>query len=184
MLKRLLPLLLLLLCILLDTAVIPIFYAGQYLLSLSLILVMLYGIQLGRLSGTFYGLIGGLLLDISTGTVGMKLISYVAIGFLIGFLLDTQPELTRSMSAKDRSQFLAVRAIWIFVLLMLNEIAMGLMQYIYTAVFSWAYVLHALLRTLMMTALSMLLYPLLHSMLFAGAQSRSKKRSFREVKRF
>ena len=46
MLKRIAPPVMILLAILLDTAVIPIFYAGRFLIPLTLILVILIGIQL------------------------------------------------------------------------------------------------------------------------------------------
>ena len=48
MLKRIAPLLTVLLSVLLDTAVIPVFYCGRFALPLSLIVVILIGVQLGR----------------------------------------------------------------------------------------------------------------------------------------
>ena len=48
MLKRIAPLLTVLLSVLLDTAVVPVFYYGRFVLPLSLIVVILIGVQLGR----------------------------------------------------------------------------------------------------------------------------------------
>ena len=73
MLKKILPALAIVFSVLLDTAVLPVFLYGRYLIPVSLILVILIGIQLGRMNGMLYGMIAGLLLDISTGTLGLKL---------------------------------------------------------------------------------------------------------------
>ena len=113
MLRKLAPIFTVLLSILLDTAVLPVFYYGRFLVPLSLVAVILCGVQLGRTSGMLYGMIAGLLLDVSAGTLGMKLFPYVAIGFLVGFFLDQQPEISRSMERRERLQRLAVRTIWI-----------------------------------------------------------------------
>ena len=184
MLKRILPPLLILLTVLLDTAVIPIFYAGRFLIPLSLILVILIGIQLGRTMGMLYGMIAGLLLDISTGYLGMKLFPYIIIGFLIGFLLDQQPQISRAMDRSERFQLVAVRLIWVIVLVLLHEIVMLVIQYFNTAVFEWAYVGSLLIRALITTALVQLLYPLTWRLFHGRARQSAGGRSTREVKHF
>ena len=50
-------------------------------------------LRLARMRGMLYGMIAGLLMDISAGTLGMKPFPFIIIGFLIGFLLDQQPEI-------------------------------------------------------------------------------------------
>ena len=160
MLKRFAPPLAVLLSILLDTAVIPAFYCGRYLIPLTLITVICIGVVLGRMNGVLYGLITGLLLDVSAGTLGMKFIPYMLIGFLIGFLLDEQPEITRSMEKSERIQLVAVQAIWIFVLVLVHEIVMLIYQYFSTAIFEWKYVRDLLLRTGAVTLLCLLLQPM------------------------
>lgn len=184
MLKKLLPPLTIVLSVLLDTAVIPVFYYGRYLIPLSMIVVILIGIQLGRMSGMLYGLIAGLLLDISAGSLGMKLFPYILIGFLIGFLLDQQPEIDRSMERRDRLQLLAVRIIWIGVLVLLNEIIMLVYHYFSTAVFHWVYVRDLLIRSAMVIALCILFYPAFYRMYVGKASKSRKDRSTREVKHF
>jgi len=184
LLKRLAPILTTLLSVLLDTAVIPVIYAGRFQIPLSLIVVILIGIQLGRVSGLLYGTIAGLLLDISAGSLGMKFFPYIAIGFLIGFLLDQQPEIHRSMERIERFHLVAVRLIWVVVLVTLHEIVMLVIQYFNTAVLKWSYIGNLVLRSLMTTALVQLLYPLMRRIYRGKTRPVSAGRSTREVKNF
>ncbi|MBQ8506635.1 MAG: ECF transporter S component [Clostridia bacterium] len=184
MLRRLAPLLTTLLTVLLDTAVIPVFYTGRFLVPLSLVVVILIGIQLGRTSGMLYGMIAGLLLDISTGSIGMKFFPYIAIGFLIGFLLDQQPEIHRGMERIDRIHIIAIRLIWIIVLVVINEIVMLVIQYFNTAMFKWSYVGTLLLRSVLTTLLAQLLYPLTRVLYRGRKKAAGGNRSTREVKNF
>lgn len=184
MLKRIMPPLTILAAILLDTAVIPVFYSGRFLIPLSLLAVILIGIQLGRIMGLLYGTIAGLLLDISAGSLGMKLFPYMVIGFLIGFLLDQQPEISRGMDRVERIQLIAVRLIWVTVLVLLHEVVMLVIQYFNTAVFEWSYVGNLLIRSLLTTALVQLLYPLAHRLYRSRAKKAAAGRSTREVKNF
>ena len=182
MLKRLAPILTTLLSVLLDTAVIPVIYAGRFQIPLSLIVVILIGIQLGRVSGLLYGTIAGLLLDISAGSLGMKFFPYIAIGFLIGFLLDQQPEIHRSMERIERFHLVAVRLIWVVVLVTLHEIVMLIIQYFNTAELRPAYFVNIGVRSLICAALTLLLRPVAYAIL-VGEKRRVPTRH-REVKSF
>lgn len=184
MLKRILPALAIVLSVLLDTAVLPVFLYGRYLIPVSLVMVILIGIQLGRMNGMLYGMIAGLLLDISAGTLGLKLIPYILIGFLIGFLLDTQPEISRSTERKDRLQLLAVRAIWICALLLLHEIILLVYQYFSTAIFEWKYVRDLAIRVAGCVALCLLLYQPFRVIFIGRAGQTRSGRTTREVKHF
>ena len=184
MLRRLAPLLTTLLTVLLDTAVIPVLYTGRFLVPLSLVVVILIGIQLGRISGMLYGMIAGLLMDISTGNIGMKFFPYIAIGFLIGFLLDQQPEIRRGMERIDRIHIIAIRLIWIMVLVLLHEIVMLVIQYFNTAMFKWSYVGTLLIRAALTTLLAQLLYPLTRLIYRGKEKAVGGSRSTREVKNF
>ena len=184
MLKRLAPIISVLFCVLLDTAVIPVIYNGIFLIPLSLIAVIAIGIQLGRMYGMLYGLIAGLLLDISSGTLGLKLAPYLLIGFLIGFLLDAQPEISRSSERKERLQLLAVRAIWIFALVVLHEIILMIYQYFSTAIFEWKYVRDLLIRVVETVALCLLFYQPFHAIFIGRADQAHNSRTTREVKHF
>lgn len=183
MLKRLTPLLFVLLSVLLDTAVIPAIYYGHYLIPVSLVVVLLIGIQLGRMRGMLFGLIAGLILDITSGSLGLKLFPYIAIGFLIGFLLDQQPETRTAKDGKEHFQLLAIRAIWITVLVLLFEIVMLVYQYFSNAVFQWVYVRDLLIRTLIVTVLTMALYNPMRAV-FVGRSVAGRNRKTREMKHF
>ena len=183
LLKRLLPTFCVLLSVLLDTAVIPAFYYGCYIVPVSLVIVILIGIQLGRVRGMLFGMIAGLLLDISSGTLGLKLFPYIAIGFLVGLLLDQQPQLTEAKSGKERFQLLAVRAIWIAILVLIYELVMVILQYFNNAVFQWVYVRDLLIRTCIVTLLSLLLYNPVSALLI-GKSTADRNRKTREVKHF
>lgn len=183
MLKRFAPLLTVLLSVLLDTAVIPVFYYGRFVLPLSLIVVILIGVQRGRTYGLLYGMIAGLLLDVTAGTLGMKLFPYIAIGFLIGFLLDQQPEIDRNMDRIERLNILAIRMIWISVLITVYEAVMLVLQYFSTAIFTWVYVGNLAIRVVMITVLTQLLHPAFHR-LYVGKAAQGGGRSTREVKHF
>ena len=182
MLRRLAPLFAVLIAFLLDTAVLPVFYYGRYLVPLTLMVVILTGIQRGRTQGMLYGLVAGLLLDVTAGTLGLKLFPYVLIGFLIGFFLDQQPEIDRSMQRRDRTQLLLVRAIWISVLLFLHELVLLIYQYFNTATFEWAYVRDLFIRVLLLTALCLIAYTPFHAIYFGRA--RAGAGAPREVKNF
>ena len=184
MLRRIAPAIIALFAVLLDTAVIPVFYYGRYLVPLSLVIVIVTGIQLGRTQGMICGLIAGLFLDVSAGTLGMKLFPYVIIGFLIGFLLDQQPEIDRSMERRERVQLMLVRIIWISALILVFEIVMLVYQYFNTAVFEWNYLRDLFIRVAMMTALCLIAYPVFHRLYFGRATAARKGRTTREVRNF
>ena len=184
MLKRLLPPLLVVLSVLLDTAVLPLLLYGRYLVPVSLVVVILIGIQLGRMNGMLYGLIAGILLDVTAGTLGMKFLTYILVGFLIGFLLDQQPEISRTTDRKERLELLAIRAIWITVLLLLHEIVLLVYQYFSTAVFEWKYLRDLAIRVAIVLAACMLLYNPFRAMMAGGEKRSGGKRTTREVKHF
>lgn len=183
MLRRLAPYLLLLAAFLMDTALLPVLYYGRYLVPLTLVVVILTGIQLGRVQGIISGLISGFLLDVTAGSLGIKLFPYVLIGFLVGFFLDQQPQIDRSMTRRDRFQLLMVRIIWISVLLLLHEIVLLVYQYFHTAVFEWAYVRDVLIRVILTTALCLVGYAPFRALCFGSARSGAGRDS-REVKTF
>lgn len=182
MLRRLVPALALLVSFLLDTAIVPLFYSGRFAVPLTLVVVILTGIQLGRMQGMLYGMIGGMMTDVSAGTLGEKLFAYLIIGFLIGFFLDEQV-IDRTTPRRDRIQYFFVRLIWILILLLLHEIVLFVYRYFYTAVFSWGYVLDFILRAFIATALCMALFPAYHALCFGRAHAVGG-RNPREVKRF
>ena len=184
MLKRLAPIICVVLAMLLDTSILPLFLYGRYLVPVSMAVVMAIGITFGRMRGMLYGMISGLMLDITAGTLGMKLFSFIAIGFLIGFLLDQQPKISRTMERRERLQRLAVRAIWVAALVIVFEIVMLIYQYFSTAILRWSYVRDLLLRTAISTALVLLLTPFMERLTKVRGTRADKKHAYREVKNF
>ncbi len=184
MLKRIAPIVSVLIALILDTAVIPQLYSGIFLIPLSLPVVIGIGILLGRVRGMLYGLISGLLIDISAGTLGMKTFAYVAIGFLIGFLLDHQDVFTKILSRHDRTHQMIVRAVWIFVLCALYEVAMLLVQYFSNAVFEWTYMAWLLVRSAIATAVYFMLHPLFRRAFVGKYTISAAGRKTREVKNY
>ena len=184
MLRRIAPVFAVILTFLLDTAILPVFYYGRYLVPLTLVVIIVTGIQLGRIRGMLYGMIAGVLLDVTAGTLGMKLFPYVIIGFLIGFFLDQQPQINRSMDRRERVQLMLVRIIWIVALLLVFETVMLIYQYFNTAVFEWIYVRNLGIRVAMMTALCLAAYPLFHSIFFGSVKAARNSRATWEVKHY
>ncbi|MBR6890230.1 MAG: ECF transporter S component, partial [Clostridia bacterium] len=87
MLRRFIPAIMILVCVILDTTILPIVYGGVYTVPLTVVAVLLIGMLMGRMRGLLYGTIGGLLIDITTGTLGMMTFFFMAVGFVIGLIL-------------------------------------------------------------------------------------------------
>ncbi len=181
MLRRILPALLILVSVLLDTAVLPVVYGGLYAVPVTLVMVFLIGMLLGRMRGLLYGTIGGLLLDITTGTLGMLMLVFMFCGFMIGLIV-YQPEEQYVSAARRRAsrRRWVWPAIWTFSLYAVVEVALLVMQYFYTANFKWQYLLYILIRAAILTVAVVLLRPLFGTMLL----SRRPAARVREVKNF
>ena len=183
MLKRLAPFATVLLSVLLDTAILPVVYNGRFLLPLSLVVVILIGVQLGRTYGMLYGMIGGLLIDITAGTLGMMTFFDLAIGFLIGFVLnESGPTARRPFGAWFHLRHAAA----FFACQLAGELVFGVYRYFQTASVDSGVVPHALARCAIFAAAAMLLYPALRR-LFAGRKpqpAQATYRKIREVKHF
>jgi CheY-like chemotaxis protein len=95
-----------------------------------------------------------------------------------------QPEISRSSERKERMQLLAVRAIWIFALVLLHEIILLIYQYFSTAIFEWKYVRYLVIRVAETVALCLLLYQPFHYIFIGRADQAHSSRTTREVKHF
>jgi rod shape-determining protein MreD len=83
--RRIVPFLLVFLAMLLDTSVLPFLVTSAYLPMLSLMSVACIGLLLGRTRGTLYGMIAGLMIDITVSTpLGVMTLLYAATGFVCG----------------------------------------------------------------------------------------------------
>lgn len=167
---------------LLDTAVIPVFYHGVYTVPLTLITVMCIGLLQGRLRGLLWGMIGGLLVDITAGTLGYMTSFFMITGFLIAFIVDESAD--RPITGV---MFHLRRAAVSFLLCLIGEIVIAFYHYFITAVFEWTSTYYILIRSAITACGVVVLCPLLDRIL-SGRKNRTETRthagSKREVKHF
>ena len=181
MLRRLSPLLMILVCVTLDTTVIPVIYGGVYTVPLTVVAVLLIGMLMGRMSGLLYGTVGGLLIDITTGTLGMMTFFFMAVGFVIGLILYNPGERLRT-ARRHAGRKRAQRAAWVFALYALGELALFVIQYFNTADLRPIYFINIGIRSLICTALTLLLRPVAYAILLGD--NRRVPTRHREVKSF
>ena len=182
MLRRLAPALTILATVILDTTVLPIVYSGVYAIPLTVVAVFLIGMLMGRMRGLLYGTIGGLLIDITSGTLGVMTFFFMAVGFMIGLILYNPGEHLRTgrrVARRKRVQ----RGAWVFALYALGEAVLLVIQYFNTAELHWMYFMNIALRALIVTALTLLLRPLAYHILLGSERTRVSARD-REVKSF
>ena len=182
MLRRLAPALTILATVILDTTVLPIVYSGVYAIPLTVVAVFLIGMLMGRMRGLLYGTIGGLLIDITSGTLGVMTFFFMAVGFMIGLILYNPGEHLRTgrrVARRKRVQ----RGAWVFALYALGEAVLLVIQYFNTATLHAMYFFNILVRSLIVTALTLLLRPVAYRMLLGGDRGRVPTRD-REVKSF
>ena len=182
MFRRFSPILLILACFLLDTAVMPIVYGGVYTVPLTVVAVFGIGMVLGRMSGLLFGTLGGLLMDITTGTLGAMTFFFMFIGFMIGLIVYTPGDRILPSRRKQRRR-LMWRVTWVFALYTVGELAILVAQYFNTAAMEWRYLLNILIRALICTAATLLLYPAIQRLLAGKNPGRALPRN-REVKSF
>ena len=181
MFRRFAPTLLILSCVILDTTVLPVVYGGVYTVPLTVVAVFLIGMLMGRMRGLLYGTIGGLLIDITAGTLGMMTFFFMGVGFLIGLILYNPGEHLRTARRYARRKRFQ-RAAWIFVLYAMGEIVLLVIQYFNTAEILPVYFINIAVRSLICAALTLLLLPAANAMLL-GKRNRVPARH-REVKSF
>lgn len=167
---------------LLDTAVIPVFYHGVYTVPLTLITVMCIGLLQGRLRGLLWGMIGGLLVDITAGTLGYMTSFFMITGFLIAFLVDESTD--RPVTGV---KFHLRRAAVSFMLSLIGEVVIAFYHYFITAVFEWSSVQYILVRSAIVAFGVVILCPLFDR-IQNGRRNRVDSRVYagskREVKHF
>ena len=178
-----LPTLLVLVCFLLDTTIIPAVYSGVYVVPLTVVAVFCIGMVLGRMRGLLYGTLGGLLMDVTTGTLGMMTYFLMFMGFMIGLIVYV-PNERLLPSRRKRQRRLAWRSTWVFSLYVAGELALLVVQYFNTATFSPIYLLNIVLRAALCTLMCALARPLIARLLVDNQASGGARLRTREVKRF
>lgn len=86
MFRRILPPILVAFAILLDTTILPVFVSHWLLPLFALLTVHTLGLLLGRTRGSLYGMIAGLLVDITLSSpLGLMTLFYGGLGYLGGW---------------------------------------------------------------------------------------------------
>lgn len=86
MFRMILPTLLVALGVLLDATILPMFFEHWLMPLFALVTVHCLGLLLGRTRGVLYGMIAGILIDISVSTpLGLMTLFYAALGYLGGW---------------------------------------------------------------------------------------------------
>ncbi len=178
MLRRLMPFFATFIAMLLDTAVIPVFYHGAYTVPLTLVAAMCIGLLDGRLYGLLYGMIGGLLIDITAGSLGIMTFFFMIAGFLVGLFVDEGAD-----TPITGVLFHLRRAGVSFGLTLVGEAVIAFYQYFITASFDWFIARNMLLRSGLTAALVVLFCPLLDR-IFHSRRKRTGKGRKREVTHF
>ena len=182
MFRRFYPALLILVCFILDTAIIPALVRGVYVVPLTIVAVLSIGMLLGRMRGLLYGTFGGLLMDITSGTLGMMTFYFMAVGFMIGLIVYAPGDRILPSRRKRRRRVIW-RASWIFVLYTAGELALFIIQYFHTASFEFIYLLNIIIRGIICTAVTMMVRPAMDRFLVGRGANRAVLRN-REVKSF
>jgi len=158
MLRRLLPYMLMVLLVIIDISVIPVFTASIYVVPLALVFAMCTGQLLGRLHGLLCGMTGGLLVDILAGIpLGYMMFTYLLCGFFAGMGGYDNDEV-RAQEGYSRVKAFFRRIFVVIVVLGLFEGVTMIYQYFNTALFVGVYVRNALVRMGIATVLTVAVY--------------------------
>ena len=179
--RRVVPIVLVLLIVLIDLSVVPVFFHNTWTVSLTLATILTLAVCMGRVNGMLFGTIGGLLIDILVGyPVGFRLVLFVIAAFLAGLLGYQSDEerirAGRKMYGRRFGAYLSV--------LILTELVVYAYQYFTTAQFAWRFLGNALIRAGISTALCMLLGPVYMRLILGKPRKNIVAGVKREVKSF
>ncbi len=182
MLRRMTPYLAIVLLVLIDLSVVPVFTASVYVIPATLLFVLAIGMLLGRTHGMLGGLLGGLLVDILAGyPLGYMTFSYIACGYVAGLIGHDTDEM-RAQDGYSPARAFARRLLAALMMLALFEAVTMVYQYFNTALFEGAYVRRALVRAALGAVLASALYYPLTPALVGKERKRVHIRPKREVK--
>ena len=136
------------LCVLIDTAVIPFEVRNPvYYPKFTLLTIITIALLMGRTQGILYGLIGGVCMDISLlSPVGLTSVLYTVVGFLSGYI-------GRKMRVRILSSIVAP-----IVSMMVYEIAMTMYYVSSGGMFDWTMLWDGLIRSAIGCALIQIMY--------------------------
>ena len=182
MLRRIMPYLLIVMLVLIDVSIVPVFTASVYVLPLTLLFVMCVSMVMGRLHGILGALLGGLLIDILTGyPVGFMMVAYPACCFVVGLLAYDTDEM-RAQQDYSRWKAFGRRALCVFVVMMLFEVVLIVYQYFHTALMNGWYFTDAFIRSLLASASVSAMYYIAVPLLLGKKDARVRIGSKREVR--
>ena len=186
------PLVSIIVFVLLDTSVIPEFYYGAYSVPLTLAVVSCISISFteSRLTGVFYGLIAGIFIDVSSGTLGAMTFFFMAYALLYNIIIvqdvgeRTEASMHRLDLRRENSLF------WIVGtaggLYLVQEVVILAYRYFFTYTFvldfTWSYVRDMLLRSVIFSIVTLALFPALRWLF--GINKLRQRESSKEGVRF
>jgi cell shape-determining protein MreD len=180
--RRIAPYILLFVAAMLDTTVVPMFLQGPYAVPLTWIIVMCLALLTGSMHGMLYGLFGGLLMDVTSGTLGERLIPLTVIGFLLGLIVyESDPRRLREIS---RRKLLLRRLIYSVAFSLAAEAVILFIQYFHTARFEWVYLLNCAIRAGILGLATLTLLPYIGRVVLGKNRKKEKKAPAQEVKSF
>lgn len=133
---------------LIDTAIIPFEVANPvYFPKFALLSIITIALLMGRTQGILYGLVGGVLMDITLYIpVGLTSVLYTVAGFLAGYI-------GRKMRIRILSSIVAP-----IISMMVYEIAMTIQYVSIGGMFDWIMILNGFIRSIIGCVLIQILY--------------------------
>lgn len=144
LLRGMLPALLVLLAMLLDTTILPLFYQGIYVPNFTMALILAFTIQHSTALGFAYGVVSGLLLDIS----GSYPVGLYTATFLLAVLVASMCAFFERNTGK---------VIVVTLIYLIQELAFLMIAYSTVIRMEWAYLLPLLIRVVISVVLCALL---------------------------
>ena len=183
--RWLVPALLLLLVLILDTTLLPMIITAVWFVPLSLCLVICIGAGQGRYYGLIYGLGAGLLIDILVGyPLGLRLFQYLGAGFLSGLIVHITEKSREEHGYKPVLYGLRL-GLFTVGYQAFAETVISVYQYFHTARFELPYVTNSLIRIALTTAFTLALYlPVMRLSLGANQRRQPARPNRREARLF
>ena len=167
-----------------DTSIVPALVSYALYVRLTVIFTLLIGADMGWVAGLAYGFIGGMLIDITCGTLGHMTLLCMAIGFANGLILyANEDRATRANTMRDVRRRTLGCFVCTAVLVFAGEITFAVIRYAYTENIVPLSLLYAALRAVIAGVVVTVLRKPMAKFLYLPGVSRSPK-SGKEAKTF
>ncbi len=158
--RRFLPVLLLIVSLMLDTSVVTQFWIARYAPLFTLMSVVVFGLLLGRTRGSMYGMIAGLLMDISIGQMlGLYTAQFLICGYLSG------------LAGRRYQRYVLTPVVMPLICFSLYELAMTITRYLSNGFFDTQTLRDGLIRVPVAVVMTQIIY-LLYNRIFRPTWSR------------